>query len=790
MSLSSSLVRSCAALLVGALLVAAAQARAVPPAPAWATAIETLAASHPPPARGDGRAQLFLLNVKRFLARYYVPPGGLTLPDAVGRALTDHVQRAFDGLEVALPKTSRSDPRAVEAALLAALARQLPREIDARGDVLFLPDAPPERRLHIASEDLALVRDFGLSARLLHAALRTGALKPTADPGASAAGPMAREADLYVAAVIRMAGRVAREEQAHFLHRGAFDAAAAEIREPGTATAVAAAPAAGRFRDVGRSLGIDFEHRSAAWLERFRRSVRNAPPSFGGSGLAAEDLNGDGWDDLVLLSGDGGAVYWNRSGVRFEAQPLPPHPAPGRDSAEPRQPLVADFDDDGRPDILIVYLHAPHRLLVADASGAYRDAEASGLGGAGLHEVAATVADLDGDGDLDVYLCGFGALFRGFDPSAAVVPAKPPGAMPKREADDTNGTTNRLLRNLGGLRFEEAALPGAGETRWCRSVNHTDFDGDGRQDLLVANDFGRNTLLRNAGGRFEDVSLEGGLATIDATKSFGLGDLDGDSRIDLYAANPNRVRAPEERGGEPEIVSQSRVYLGRREMGFAEADRIAPGNAAAWAWDGTFFDFDNDGDEDLYVSNGSQEVFRELVEREVGGKTLLDWSDTPNLLYENDGDRFVPLEDRDAGFRGNARASVALDFDRDGDLDLAVAPYHGRARLLRNEGRSRGGFLRLDLVGDAESGSSRDAIGAQVELSGPDGLRARQEVRGSSGYRSDAPDALHFATGTAKRVDVSIRWPSGLLQRIEGLATNRSWRIAEGHSPEPERPRR
>ena len=273
---------------------------------------------------------------------------------------------------------------------------------------------------------------------------------------------------------------------------------------------------------------------------------------------------------------------------------------PDGGAGEARQPLIADLDNDGRQDLLITYANDRHRVYRNLGDGRFEDvSERAGLGGAGLVGGPATVFDFDGDGLLDVYLGYFGDYLH--------------GAIPTFERDNRNALPNRLFRNLGGLRFRDVTGgSGTGDAGWTQAVSHADLDGDGRQDLIVANDYGRNALLRNLGeGRFRNVAPELGVDTAFHSMNVGVADLNADAHPDIYVSNiatlvkDDKYAFPDvdtplhfdlrAMAGmlvkESDVLWLSSVVDGRLDAYLPSIDVERGETSTGWAWDAEFFDF-------------------------------------------------------------------------------------------------------------------------------------------------------------------------------------------------------
>lgn len=227
---------------------------------------------------------------------------------------------------------------------------------------------------------------------------------------------------------------------------------------------------------------------------------------------------------------------------------------------------------------------------------------------------------------------------------------------------------------------------------------------------------------------------------------------------------------------------------------YAESDVVERGESTTgWAWGAQFFDFDLDGDEDLYCVNGSNEynIFFSMVGEENPDQSITHYyfnhDGQSNVFFVNDGGRFANRSSRSGtDFVGNSRAVTYVDFEGDGDLDIVVSNFHGPATLLRNDtlladpaGSASGGasaahhWFTVRLVGDPSRQVSRDAIGARVVATTATLRPMVREVRGGSGYLSMLPMELYFGTGLDERVGLTIHWPNGDVQEVKDLEVDR-----------------
>ena len=758
---------------------------------------EGLASYKPWHALSQDAQQLLVANMRHYFARYPLPSEDADL-ESLLKELQGRLQGfARDALTGSEREAGRRGHALIQAQDVAGALQDLtPHEVDTFGDVTF-PGFDGRSRLLIESHDLDSFRSLGLQWEAIRQALAAGP-SPPLQPDPSAAEPLAEGIGRYAILLLRLAGRMAGEEEAHELGPDHLLRAAERIRQ-GTPPA-AALPATRRkaggdgrfFTEVTAEVGLTFRHRSSHWLSRLRRSRAANPPTFSGGGVAAEDIDGDGFADLLLLGGAGVALLRNDGNGGFEDVTVQAGiSTEGRDGrpAEARQPLIVDLDNDGLQDIVITLVNENHRVFRNLGKMRFEDAGGrAGLGGQGRIGGPATAFDFDNDGLLDLYIGGFGNYLE--------------GALPAAGQDNRNAMPNHLFRNRGGMRFEEvdggAALA---DTGWAQAISHTDLDRDGLQDLIVANDYGRNAILRNkGGGKFESWAVDLGMNGAAHSMNVGIADLNADEYPDFYISNivslvkDDRPAPP---GSERSAMARMRVVESNRlfvssfsdgKLEYITSKAISSGAlSTGWAWDADFFDFDNDGDDDLYCVNGANDYFifgetRYLMREDGLFSFPYTYGNESNVFFVNQGNELQDASERSgADFVGTSRSTSYLDFDHDGDLDVVVNNFHMPAVFLRNNSERRGNhWLQLRLVGDPARGSNRDAIGARLLARTPSGKQVWREIHGGTGYLSMDPKEVHFGLGKDTRVEVWIRWPGGSEQMLRDLVVDRRYRVIEG----------
>jgi hypothetical protein len=717
----------------------------------------------------------------------------------------------------------------------AALQLFEPHEANQYEDIIYFPRLAKNERVVIEAYDLDAFRDSGIHWVYLSEALNDPQYAGTIEPDPFAAELLVEGAAQFGVLVLRVAGNVAGEEEKDRLEGAHLTkalvriqklldkhAAAPPVKKAKTSIASAktkAARTAGTyFTDVTATSGIAFEHRLSDWLARFIRgytvvdgnTVRlSVPPTFGGSGVAAEDIDNDGDVDVLILGGAGNALYLNDGKGAFtdvtQAAGLGWTRPDGR-PGEPRQPIVADFDNDGLEDVLITYVDDAHRLYrnVGRPAGSsagikFEDVtDRANLGGKGLVGGPATALDFDRDGLLDLYIGYFGDYLHGEVPTLA-----------RRNG---NALPDKLFRNKGNFVFEDVTKgSGVDNTGWAQSVGHLDFDGDGWEDLICGNDFGTNSWYRNRGdGTFQDVASLIGTDKPSYTMNVGVTDLNRDGLPDVYISNivtmdkdekyvlpdtKTRMKFNPAEMANMRVVEANDLWVSSRgaatsvPVTYDQSKNVGRGyRSTGWSWDADFFDFDNDGDDDLYVVNGMNEYavyssvnpyLTDASGKPSGAVLPVAEKETPVFFVNRDGMLQEETTKSGADPAGNARSVAYLDADNDGDLDMVVNHFNGPAAFYRNDARGNH-WLKLRLTGDPAKHVTRDAIGAKITVDTASQKGMWREVFSTTGYLSVHPKEQHVGLGGDTKADVTIVWPDGSRETLRGLAADKSYRIVQG----------
>ncbi|MEM7354668.1 MAG: VCBS repeat-containing protein [Acidobacteriota bacterium] len=278
------------------------------------------------------------------------------------------------------------------------------------------------------------------------------------------------------------------------------------------------------------SVGIDFEHQRDPNLhiETYRDDLKFGVIQHASGGVSAADYDQDGRPDLLFLDGRRIRLYRNvetseEGGVRFEDTTA----AAGLDGiGRTHTGLFADFDNDGDRDLFLGRYLTPSMYFENDGQGSFTDKSAEMGLGVVVPSTSATLLDFDRDGYLDLYLGINGNAFE---------------ALPRLPFYAQNGQPNRLFRNDGGKGFVDVTeASGTGDVGWTLAVAVGDVDGDGWSDLAVANDFGRKNLYRNnQDGTFSEIAKQAGVLDFSGGMGLTFGDFNDDGWVDLYTSNIN-----------------------------------------------------------------------------------------------------------------------------------------------------------------------------------------------------------------------------------------------------------
>ena len=519
------------------------------------------------------------------------------------------------------------------------------------------------------------------------------------------------------------------------------------------------------YTDVTSKAGIDFKYTFGDY------SYENILES-SGSGITVFDYNNDGLMDLYMMNGTylegisdpkgkvfkgtSNKLYKNNGNGTFSEVTK----FAGLDDRNWSMAAGAvDLDNDGYQDLYLLN-YGPNVFYHNNGNGTFSDITTSlGLKGPDMlngftkWSIGVSFWDYNLDGRLDAMVGNFLA----FDP--AYVSTQTPGMMP--HPSEYKGQASMLYKQQADGKFIDVSMDNSLSfpDSKCMGLTVFDYDDDGDLDIFQANDHQMNFLFRNDNGVYKEVGIASGVAANSQGKSTGsmhgtIGDIDGDGLIDIFVAD----------------LKYGALY---RNLGnglfedITESSGIAVPIAGKGSWGASLFDYDNDGDLDIFSANGTAE------------ELILQYP----LLLENDGNGHFKNVGKDHGSYFSAKRSgrglAVWDYDNDGDLDIIVShvDLQATATLLRNEGGNKNHWLGLTLKGEKGLAS---AVGAKITvISG--GKKQVFVNQWTSGYLSNNDQRLHIGLDQQKLISkLEIKWPNGKQEVYENIKSDRYLTIIKG----------
>jgi len=572
------------------------------------------------------------------------------------------------------------------------------------------------------------------------------------------------------------------------------------------------------------SLGIDF---SNAISDERLRAFQNLTL---GSGLAAADVDADGLVDLYFCHKQApNQLYRNLGGGRFTN--VTASAGVGCTNQTSVGAVFADVNGDGAPDLIVSSFGGPNALLLNDGRGRFTDV----TGGSGITgksgATSMALGDVDGDGDLDLYLCNFAvhAVLR----DGGVISTRMVNGQPQVTGRFANrlriidgvlfefGDPDSLFLNDGHGRFAEApwdqvftgadGKPMSAPRDLGLAVQMRDVNGDGAMDIYVCNDFQTpdRLWLGDGRGHFQEAGAFSLRNMSLASMGVDFADLDRDGRYDFCTVEmlnsslqqhlrTSSGRTPLRRRpgvlDDREEFPRNCLYWSRGDGTWAEIAAYAGVAATGWSWTPLFLDVDLDGWEDLLVSNGHR---HDVNDRDVNERTkarpnqniqatkslLSEYPrlEPPKFAFRNRRDLTFDNVSEAWGFASTriAHGMIAADFDDDGDLDVLANAMEGPPLIYRNEAGAPRVAVRLKGKAPNTAG-----IGAEIVLRGGP-VEQRQAMVAGGQYLSHSQTQRTFAAGAGPMV-LEVRWPAGTLSRVEGVKANHLYEVDEaGAAPAP-----
>ena len=521
---------------------------------------------------------------------------------------------------------------------------------------------------------------------------------------------------------------------------------------------------------------IRFAYQPIAFeLDSCETPERHAPETMAG-GVAVFDYNNDGKLDIFFTNGadiktlrKSSPKYSNRlfendgKGHFTDVTEKAGLAGSGYDMGV----AVADYDNDGYEDIFVAGVYK-NTLYHNNGDGTFTDVTAK----AGLNKpdpeygplwsVGAVWVDVDNDGLLDLLVINYLKWDIEHEPSCPI-DGHPDYCHPKMYKP----TPNQLFLNNGDGTFRDASVewgfrahPGKG-----MGAATADFDLDGKMDIFVANDKSFNWFFRNKGGKFDEVGFDVNAALReDGVFISGMGvdfrDLDNDGYPDIVVVALDNETFPIYRntgkGSFVEVTAESGMTTLSLPMG---------------GYSPTIADFDNDGWKDIFVSRGHVQSLLSAPRMAI---------EQPNTVFRNLGGMKFAALTSDAGLTSfppaRHRGSAIGDLNGDGRMDVVVTALKAPAEIWMNESPGTNHWLELKLEGTK---SNRDGIGARIKVVTKSGTQYDHKST-AAGYASSSAGPVHFGLGPNTSADlVEIRWPSGIVQQLRDVASDRILTVKE-----------
>jgi hypothetical protein len=510
------------------------------------------------------------------------------------------------------------------------------------------------------------------------------------------------------------------------------------------------------YQEIGQEIGLDFVH--SIGTDHLNNIIESS-----GGGASFIDYDKDGFIDLYLCTGiylDGfskgekpeilpsNRLYRNRGDGTFDDVS---EEAGISEPAYSMGTAIGDYNNDGYPDIFVCNYGA-NILYRNNGNGTFTNVtKKAKVAGGNECTIGAAWFDYDNDGFLDIYI----GNYLHFDPEYKYFYA--PDGFPGPMAYDAQ--PDYLYHNNGDGTFEDvtASMGITDADGRAMGVGAFDYDDDGFVDIYVANDHSFNYLWHNDGGKkFTDRGIMSGTAFSQAgeatvSMSVDFADYNSDGLLDIFKSDDTYCTLYENQGNG--IFIDKANYAG-----------ITSAAAQFVGWTSAFVDFDNDGDVDIFKTNGA---LKHLYGHE-------------DQLFENIGEGKFRDISNDLGSYFHeeyvGRGACLGDYDNDGDFDIYIANLNNRGMFLRNNKGNQNNWLIIDLIGTK---SNVDGIGVRIQITSGGKVQSAQK-KSTSGYLSQSDHRIHFGLAKNETVEkIEIKWPSGKLQVIENTKANQIITVKE-----------
>jgi hypothetical protein len=547
------------------------------------------------------------------------------------------------------------------------------------------------------------------------------------------------------------------------------------------------------FDDITAKAGVAKAHHNRQFDNQYAKIMAGYTAL--GASASVADYDGDGFEDIFVTDSavDGhNHLYRNNGNLTFTDVAAEAGIGAGNDAENASaDSLWFDFNNDGRPDLLVVRFG--HSELYENLGhGRFRNvSKAAGIDRY-MNAITAVAFDYDHDGFVDLFIGAYFQPVNLFNPST-------PRFFPESfETANNGGGVIAFHNNRNGTFTDVTDKIGVKTSGWTLDLGHGDANNDGWDDLYVACDFGTDRFFVNNGdGTFSDRTEKA--IGFDTKKGMNAewGDFDNDGLLDIYVTNIT----------DDYMREGNFLWKNNGDLTFTDVSKETGTWDTGWGWGAKFFDYDNDGWLDLYVTNGwvsagkenyVPDIFEMIVKPNIDLADARNWPPMGNKSLSGYEKKRLFHNERGQAFTDQApkygvdsirdgRGVATADFDNDGRIDFFVANANGEPYLYHNVLSPVGHWAEFILTGTK---SNRGAVGAQVRVTA-NGRTILRFVDGGNGFASQGTSRVHVGLAQATTIDkVEIRWPSGARQTFDHLPADQILRITEGAAaPEPFPPR-
>ena len=575
--------------------------------------------------------------------------------------------------------------------------------------------------------------------------------------------------------------------------------------------------------------GIDFQNTVSESLLVGNRILGQ------GAGIALGDVDNDGLVDVFLARTEGcDALYRNLGAWRFED--VTTRAGVGSCERNSSGAVLADIDGANGLDLIVLATRGPNAVFMNDGNGTFRERRDLGLDSTGKGGTTIAMADVDADGDLDMFVANYNAYNvddslppqqRAFSQMVRQVGPNRFEIVPEHRSHyrlvmrpdmggmrmSQRGATDDFYLNDGGRftkvpfsagRFRDAQGRVIEENEsFTLGARFADLNGDGAPDLYVANDFEDvDELWYNDGsGNFRRADWRALRQVSNSAMGVDVADVNGDGLPDLFEVDmlsneparlktqiPTHTALPKVPGDMESQLQQQRnaLFINRGDGTFADVSMAAGVQGSGWSWSTMFQDVDLDGWQDILIANGHLWDIMDADTHERLQNRLTDvewqrlrWEFPPlklkNVAFRNRGD--LTFEDVSAQWKFGVEDDIshtlaAADLDEDGDLDVVVSRLGAPVQLLRND--TKAPRVKVRLVAE---GLNTHAVGAKVRLLGGAVPIQEREVAVGGLYMSHSDYGIAFAMGRSDSATIVVDWRDGRRSTITGVRPNRAYEI-------------